>query len=230
MGTAVIGVDTGVIPVGANEELAGPPHAATAPVRAEERISSIDTLRGFALMGILIMNICSFGLSVGQYEYPLSTVHPVFSGPHWKVNTALWFFRWIFAEGKMRGLFSMLFGAGVVLLTERAEKRGAGVRVADIFTRRNMWLVIFGMVHAYFIWEGDILFLLWRGGAAVHVPVPQCAATAVDLDGGDRAVSELAGTGFRADDECVLGEEEGDGGVDGVCEEPCGDGRSAQGD
>ena len=109
-------------------------------------------------MGILIMNICSFGLSVGNYAFPLSTVKPVFDGPHAHLNTLLWFLRWVVAEGKMRGLFSMLFGAGVVLLTQRAEARGAGVRVADIFTRRNMWLVLLGMLHAYFIWEGDILF------------------------------------------------------------------------
>jgi uncharacterized protein len=58
----------------------------------------------------------------------------------------------------MRALFSMLFGAGVILLTERGLARGAGVRVADIYTRRNMWLVLFGMLHAYLIWSGDILF------------------------------------------------------------------------
>ena len=58
----------------------------------------------------------------------------------------------------MRALFSMLFGAGVILLTERAEKRGAGVRAADIYTRRNMWLVLFGMLHCYLIWNGDILY------------------------------------------------------------------------
>jgi uncharacterized protein len=58
----------------------------------------------------------------------------------------------------MRGLFSILFGAGVILLTSRAESRGAGVRTADIFTRRNMWLLLFGMIHCFFIWSGDILY------------------------------------------------------------------------
>jgi uncharacterized protein len=52
----------------------------------------------------------------------------------------------------------MLFGAGVILLTERALARGAGIRAADIFTRRNIWLVLFGMLHGYLIWSGDILF------------------------------------------------------------------------
>ena len=161
--------DQAPLPPAANEELAGPPYIepldpidpmlATRPVAPEERISSVDVLRGISLMGILIMNICDFGLGNGNYVYPLATVKPVFNGPHWEINTALWFARWIFAEGKMRALFSMLFGAGVILLTSRAEARGAGVRTADIYTRRNMWLMLFGMIHCFFIWHGDILFI-----------------------------------------------------------------------
>jgi uncharacterized protein len=137
------------------EELAGP---AISPVARAERISSLDTLRGFSLMGILVMNITDFAYGYANYLFPLSTVKPVFDGPHWKLNTAAWFLRWIFFEGKMRGLFSLLFGAGVILLTERALARGAGIRAADIYTRRNMWLVLFGMLHGYLIWNGDILF------------------------------------------------------------------------
>jgi uncharacterized protein len=155
------GVDEGMVAPGALEELAGPPHeeqSATRPVARGERISSMDVLRGFSLMGILVMNICDFAYGYGNYLYPLSTVKPVFNGPHWKINTTVWFLRWIFAEGKMRALFSMLFGAGVILLTERALSRGAGIKAADIFTRRNMWLVLIGMVHGYLIWDGDILF------------------------------------------------------------------------
>ncbi len=146
------------VPTGAPEELAGPPHPTTEPVTQAERFSSVDTLRGFALMGILLMNITAFGMPGWNYMFPLTTVKPVFNGPHWQLNTAAWFLRWIFAEGKMRALFSMLFGAGVILLSGRAERRGAGLRTADIFLRRNMWLTVFGMIHAYLIWNGDILF------------------------------------------------------------------------
>ena len=170
MSTTMVNVDTSAIPAGANEELAGPAHTTFAPTANRERISTIDTLRGFALMGILIMNITDFGLGFYNYNFPLSTVKPVFSGPHWQLNTVLWFARWIFAEGKMRGMFSMLFGAGVVLLTERAEKRGAGVRVADIYLRRNMWLVLFGMIHAYLIWNGDILYFYGLAGLLFLFP------------------------------------------------------------
>jgi uncharacterized protein len=162
MSTAAAFPDQASLPPGTNEELAGPsrvdPSLATRPVEASERISTVDIIRGFSLMGILIMNITDFAYGFTNYAVPLSTAKPVFDGPHWKINTAAWFMRWIFAEGKMRALFSMLFGAGVVLLTARAESRGAGVRAADIYTRRNMWLVLFGMLHCYLIWNGDILY------------------------------------------------------------------------
>jgi uncharacterized protein len=168
-GIAGSSFDDGAIAPAAPEELAGPPHTPEPvimrPVARGERVNSMDVLRGFSLMGILIMNIADFAYGSANYAFPLSTVKPVFNGPHWKLNTAAWFLRWIFAEGKMRGLFSMLFGAGVILLTQRAEARGAGVRVADIYTRRNMWLVLFGMIHGYLIWSGDILF--YYGTAAL---------------------------------------------------------------
>src|SRR6201987_5437762 len=153
-----VGADEGTLTPGVEEDLAGPARVDLAPVTRAERISSMDVLRGFSLMGILVMNITDFAFGFSNYFFPLSTVKPVFNGPHWKINTAVWFLRWILAEGKMRAMFSMLFGAGVILLTERGIARGAGIRVADIYTRRNMWLVLFGMLHGYLIWSGDILF------------------------------------------------------------------------
>ncbi len=146
------------LPEGVDEELAGPPRVSLSPVLPSERISSVDVLRGFCLMGILLANITDFALPGWNYVFPLETVKPVFNGPHWKINTLCWFLRWIFAEGKMRSLFSMLFGAGIVLLTRRAEERGAGIYAADIYLRRNIWLAIFGFLHCLFIWSGDILF------------------------------------------------------------------------
>src|ERR1700691_3829916 len=116
--TDVATADTAMVAAGTPEELAGPAYA-IAPVTRQDRVSSIDVLRGFSLMGILVMNICDFAYGFKNYAYPLSTVKPVFDGPHWKINTAAWFMRWIFPEGKMRALFSILFGAGVILLTER---------------------------------------------------------------------------------------------------------------
>jgi uncharacterized protein len=161
MGTTSVSFDEVPLPAFAPEELAGPPHpagAALGPVEREERINTLDVLRGFALMGILLMNITDFALPTWAYAIPLGTMLPVFSGPHARVNTLAWMLRWVLAEGKMRALFSMLFGVGAVLLTDRAERRGGGDRVADIFQRRNMWLLLIGFLHGYLIWNGDILF------------------------------------------------------------------------
>jgi uncharacterized protein len=124
----------------------------TEPVPQRERISAIDTLRGFALLGILVMNISSFALHEG-FDF-----HPTSIGNIGKLNTILWAARFVLFEGKMRALFSMLFGAGVILLTSRLEKRGDGSRAADVFLRLNLWLVAIGVAHGYFLWFGDILY------------------------------------------------------------------------
>jgi len=170
MGASTAAFDSQSLPGGAPEELAGPPHELW-PVARQERISSVDTLRGFALLGILAMNITSFGLPSWAYAVPLSTPLPVFSGPHWRANTIAWFLRWVLAEGKMRAIFSMLFGAGAILLTGRAEARGAADRAADIFTRRNMWLMLFGALHCYLIWYGDILYFYGLVGLLFLYPM-----------------------------------------------------------
>lgn len=122
------------------------------PVAQQERISSLDVLRGFALLGILVMNIGDYALP-GNFDY-----NPSILGPLSKLNLWLWAGRFVLFEGKMRALFSMLFGAGVILLTSRLEKRGDAAISGDIFTRRNMWLTLFGVLHAYFLWWGDILY------------------------------------------------------------------------
>jgi uncharacterized protein len=153
--SAISALDQDSLVPGTNEELAGP--AQFRPTQRQERISSMDVLRGVALLGILIANVTSFGLPEWAYLIPLSVAKPAFTGPHAHLNTVIWVARWISMEGKMRGLFSLLFGAGVILLTSRAEKRGA-TNVADIFLRRNMWLLLFGVLHAYLVWSGDILY------------------------------------------------------------------------
>ena len=126
--------------------------AVVAPVTTKERIVSVDALRGVALLGILLMNIIGFGLPLNAY------IDPTIAGGHTGLNLAFWYANQIFFEGKMRALFSMLFGAGAVLLTLRAEERDGGVRVADIYYRRTLWLIVFGLLHAYLIWFGDILY------------------------------------------------------------------------
>src|SRR5713101_4064373 len=122
------------------------------PVAARERILSVDALRGFAVLGILLMNIVGFALPGNAYD------DPTIAGGARGANLAAWAIAYVLFEGKMRTIFSMLFGAGVILLTSRAEERGGQAQIADIYYRRTLWLFVFGLLHAYFIWEGDILY------------------------------------------------------------------------
>jgi len=129
----------------------------TPPVGAttvRERIAALDVLRGFALLGILVLNINDFAGPELAHDIP----YGAFAGPHATANLVTFYLKWLFFEGKMRGLFSMLFGAGVILITRRMEDRGNGAMAADIYLRRNMLLVAFGVLHCCLIWHGDILF------------------------------------------------------------------------
>ena len=125
----------------------------TTPIALDERVGSIDVLRGVAVLGILLMNILGFALGRGVADDP--TIAGGSTGPDfwvWAVDTVLF-------EGKMRTIFSMLFGASVLLLLGRIEARSGGEHFADIHLRRNLWLVLFGIVHGYLLlWPGDILY------------------------------------------------------------------------
>jgi len=98
------------------------------------------------------MNINGFGL----YEaYNDPTVSGGFEG----LNKYTWIMTNMFFEGTMRALFSLLFGVGMFIFLDRLEKKGAGIKAADIFFRRLIWLLILGIIHGYlFLWPGEILF------------------------------------------------------------------------
>ena len=131
------------------------------PVKSGERYSSIDIVRGVALFGILLMNIIGFGHAVGSIEFQVE-------GAAQGANFWVWIVEHTYFEGTQRTLFSILFGAGVIILTSRAEKAGGGIKVADIYYRRNIWLIAFGMINAYvLLWDGDILF--YYGVAALFL-------------------------------------------------------------
>ncbi len=116
-----------------------------------QRHISLDALRGFAVMGILAMNIIGFAMPEWAY------VSPAVYGGDTVADQISWFFNFVFVDGKMRGLFSLLFGASMMLIIERAsakEQSPARVHYARIF-----WLALFGLAHYFFLWFGDILFL-----------------------------------------------------------------------
>jgi uncharacterized protein len=119
-----------------------------APVSGGERLGAVDVLRGFALLGILPINIYSIAMPA------LASSNPLLWGGA-GIHLGTWIFTHIVFELKFMAIFTMLFGAGLILMTERAEARGAAL--GKIFYRRMLWLLVIGLIHSYFIWYGDIL-------------------------------------------------------------------------
>ncbi len=113
------------------------------------RIHSLDLLRGFAVLGILIMNITNFS------HVNVAYMNPMIGAGLEGYNQYFHAFNYIFADTRFMSIFSILFGAGVVLFTNNAVSKGnkAGI----LHFKRMFWLLLFGFVHAYLIWEGDIL-------------------------------------------------------------------------
>lgn len=139
------------------------PRPDMSPTTDRERIFALDVLRGIAVLGILLMNITGFGLA-GAYSDPTN------SGGATGANLWTWIVTSVAFEGTMRGLFTILFGAGVVLYTSRLERAGVGLPSADLYLRRNIWLVIFGLLNAYvLLWNGDILFYYGVVGLFLYV-------------------------------------------------------------
>jgi uncharacterized protein len=121
----------------------------TATTEAGPRIASLDVVRGVAVMGILAMNIVAFAMPFQAYMNPLA-YGMASAADFWS-----WVVSFVFIDGRMRGLFSFLFGASTLLVIERAEAVGASALASHY--RRMIWLLFFGLLHFYFIWFGDIL-------------------------------------------------------------------------
>jgi uncharacterized protein len=118
---------------------------------ASERIETLDFIRGCALFGILLMNITSMGLAKAY-------TNPTNAGGATGPDLWAWIITEVGFEGTQRALFSMLFGAGVLLFVSRAEQSGRADAV-DLFLRRTLWLIVFGLLNAWvLLWEGDILY------------------------------------------------------------------------
>jgi uncharacterized protein len=130
------------------------------PVTDEQRIRLVDALRGIAVLGILMMNIPIFAMP----EYFSESFRSDPGNVNFWVNAVVT----VFFEGKMRALFGMLFGAGVLLFVTKKERTGASV--TRRFYQRMGWLVFFGLLHAHVIlWLGDILYLYGICGMLVYL-------------------------------------------------------------
>lgn len=114
-----------------------------------QRLVHLDALRGFALLGILVMNVQLFAMPAAAYSNP--TAYGDLTGG----NLVVWWLGHLLFNYKFMSLFSLLFGAGIVLFAERAHL--AGNRPARLHYRRMTWLLVFGLAHAYLLWCGDIL-------------------------------------------------------------------------
>lgn len=118
------------------------------PIAPDERIATLDVLRGLALLGILLMNMEAF---VGPLDLSTSGIDP-----HWQgVDRWADAFVYIFVQGKFFTLFSLLFGAGFAVMAQRAEV--AGRDFTRFYLRRSLALLGIGLVHALLLWSGDIL-------------------------------------------------------------------------
>ena len=113
----------------------------------KKRVVSIDVLRGVAVLGILAMNIYAFAMPFQAYTNPL------LGGGQDRASMATWFFTHLAFDQKFMPVFSMLFGAGLVLMWQRAGERPMG----SLWFRRQFWLLVMGALHGYFLWFGDIL-------------------------------------------------------------------------
>lgn len=116
------------------------------PTAARQRIASLDLIRGIAVCGLVPINSIEFGIGSTQLIYPLDIS---------QADLALWTLVMGLGCGKFATLFAALFGAGLLLFCERAEASGRSAR--SVYLPRLAWLFVFGMLHAYLLWHGDIL-------------------------------------------------------------------------
>lgn len=139
------------------------PTSAAGPVPQNNRIYSIDLLRGVAVLGILLVNIVGFGIATGGNfgdRLYADTSHP---------NFLTYATVYILAEGKMRALFCMLFGAGILLFSMNKTQLDPK-RVTYLFYIRMFWLILFGLINAHLLlWAGDVLFFYGLFGMIVYL-------------------------------------------------------------
>lgn len=143
------------------------------------RIASLDTTRGLALLGIMLVNVHYFTGPLASF----SMVKPEPSGgpvPLWLDDAAFIFSRALF-EGKFFPLYSLLFGAGMVLILEKVAARNR--TFWTVFLRRLAVLGVIGLAHGLLIWYGDILFVYSLLGVGLLLLGPYCSARTLCIIG-----------------------------------------------
>ncbi len=123
----------------------------TTPVQTADRAQILDVLRGIAILGIFLNNI--FGLS--GYGFLTEKSKQQFST--YSIDRIIEFLQVVFVEGKFYSLFSLLFGIGFSIILIRTEQKG--FNALKVFYRRLAVLFLFGALHIFLLWEGDILLL-----------------------------------------------------------------------
>lgn len=154
--------------------------SAIAPLAANERIETLDVLRGLALLGIFLMN-------VEYFTAPLTDLAQGIAPGQYGLDRWADAFVYVFVRSKFWTLFSLLFGMGFAVMLSRAGSDGAGF--VPMYLRRSLGLLAIGLVHAWLIWAGDILVwyaiaalalllfrraslpALWRTGATLYLAV-----------------------------------------------------------
>lgn len=122
-------------------------------IRQAQRIRIIDIIRGVAVLGILSINVPDMAFP----EDLVLAFRESDSEKGWNYWTG--FISEVLFAGKMRGLFTLLFGVSSILIVENLSRKLDGLSVVDIYFRRLLWLLVFGLVNAYiFLWWGDVLF------------------------------------------------------------------------
>ena len=131
------------------------------PIALKARVQSIDTLRGFALLGILLMNIIAFANPFAAYYLP--SIDRADTG----LNLSVFMFMDIFVEGSMRTIFSILFGAGLLIFINKPNVEPRTIK--SLFYRRSLLLVAFGLFNSYILlWLGDILYTYGMTGLVLY--------------------------------------------------------------
>ncbi len=124
------------------------------PVSKKDRIKELDIIRGFALFGVLLVNIAMFNTTLFTKSASLAPLSNPLQLATIQDRLAALFIK-IFAEGKFYTIFSFLFGLGFYIFMQRAEKKSTST--TKLFIRRSLFLFIFGILHFIFVWYGDIL-------------------------------------------------------------------------